>query len=63
MIVKQNTYYFYNIFLSGTSPFLFWNRFGDEKYLEYAKVAPLEFLFIHGGNTSNISDFSWDPTE
>lgn len=49
--------------LSGTSPFFFCNRIGDEKNPEDAEEAPPELLFIHGGHTSKILDFSWNPAE
>lgn len=39
------------------------SRIGDEQNPEDADEAPPELLFIHGGHTSKISDFSWNPAE
>ncbi|RLN27238.1 hypothetical protein BBJ28_00019952 [Nothophytophthora sp. Chile5] len=33
------------------------------KVREYAEDGPPELLFIHGGHTSKISDFSWNPND
>jgi len=33
------------------------------KTTEDAEDGPPELLFIHGGHTSKISDFSWNPCE
>ena len=30
---------------------------------EDAEDGPPELLFIHGGHTSKVSDFSWNPTD
>ena len=30
---------------------------------EEAKIAPPELIFVHGGHTETISDFSWHPDE
>ena len=49
--------------LSGTSPFFFCNRIGDEKNTKDAEEAPPELLLIHGGHRSKILDFSWNPAE
>lgn len=37
-------------------------RIGTEQTPEDAEDGPPELLFIHGGHTSKISDFSWCPT-
>lgn len=37
-------------------------RVGDELSEEDAADGPPELLFIHGGHTSKISDFSWSPS-
>lgn len=39
------------------------SRIGDEQTPEDAMDGPPELLFIHGGHTSKISDFSWNPNE
>ncbi|KAL0489096.1 histone-binding protein rbbD [Acrasis kona] len=36
-------------------------RIGIEQSTEDAEDGPPELLFIHGGHTSKISDFSWNP--
>ena len=36
-------------------------KIGDEQSPEDAEDGPPELLFIHGGHTSKISDFSWNP--
>jgi len=36
-------------------------RIGDEQTLEEAEDGPPELLFLHGGHTSKVSDFSWNP--
>lgn len=38
-------------------------RIDDEQSAEDAQDGPPELLFIHGGHTSKISDFSWNPAE
>lgn len=38
-------------------------RIGEEQSPEEAAEGPLELLFIHGGHTSKIYDFSWNPCE
>lgn len=45
-----------------TSLFLM-TRIDDEQSAEDAQDGPPELLFIHGGHTSKISDFSWNPAE
>ena len=30
---------------------------------EDAEDGPPELLFIHGGHTSKVSDFAWNPTD
>lgn len=42
------------------SPFF---RIDEEQTPEDAEDGPPELLFIHGGHTSKISDFSWNPCE
>eukprot|EP01133_Synstelium_polycarpum_P008930 gene8930-10469_t len=37
------------------------SRIGDEQNNEDSNDGPPELLFIHGGHTSKISDFSWNP--
>jgi histone-binding protein RBBP4 len=37
------------------------SRIGDEQSNEDAEDGPPELLFIHGGHTSRVSDFSWNP--
>eukprot|EP01117_Protostelium_nocturnum_P003971 TRINITY_DN1523_c1_g2_i2.p1 TRINITY_DN1523_c1_g2~~TRINITY_DN1523_c1_g2_i2.p1 ORF type:complete len:419 (-),score=107.03 TRINITY_DN1523_c1_g2_i2:939-2195(-) len=39
------------------------SRIGDEQSEEDAEDGPPELLFIHGGHTSKISDFSWNLFE
>jgi histone-binding protein RBBP4 len=39
------------------------SRIGDEQSAEDAEDGPPELLFIHGGHTSKISDFSWNPND
>ena len=39
------------------------SRIGDEQTAEDAEDGPPELLFIHGGHTSKISDFSWNHNE
>jgi histone-binding protein RBBP4 len=36
------------------------SRIGEEQTPEDAEDGPPELLFIHGGHTSKISDFSWN---
>lgn len=38
-------------------------RIGEEQTPEDAEDGPPELLFIHGGHTSKISDFSWNLLE
>ncbi|KAJ8099992.1 WD40-repeat-containing domain protein [Lipomyces tetrasporus] len=38
------------------------SRIGQEQTQEDAEDGPPELLFIHGGHTNRISDFSWSPT-
>jgi len=35
----------------------------EEQSSEDAEDGPPELLFIHGGHTAKISDFSWNPNE
>lgn len=43
--------------------FLLGDRIDEEQTPEDAEDGPPELLFIHGGHTSKISDFSWNPCE
>jgi len=38
-------------------------KIGEEQNAEDAEDGPPELLFIHGGHTAKISDFSWNPTD
>eukprot|EP00742_Colponemidia_sp_Colp-10_P003936 GILJ01004196.1.p1 GENE.GILJ01004196.1~~GILJ01004196.1.p1 ORF type:complete len:425 (-),score=69.59 GILJ01004196.1:170-1444(-) len=42
-----------------------WNlsRIGAEQTPEDAEDGPAELLFVHGGHTAKISDFSWNPND
>ncbi|KAL5106881.1 Histone-binding protein RBBP4 [Taenia crassiceps] len=37
------------------------SKIGEEQTPEEAEDGPPELLFIHGGHTAKISDFSWNP--
>lgn len=39
------------------------SRIGEEQSAEDAEDGPPELLFIHGGHTSKISDFSWNQND
>jgi histone-binding protein RBBP4 len=39
------------------------SKIGDEQSPEDAEDGPPELLFIHGGHTAKISDFTWNPNE
>lgn len=39
------------------------SKIGEEQTSEDAEDGPPELLFIHGGHTAKISDFSWNPNE
>lgn len=39
------------------------SRIGDEQDKEDAEDGPPELLFIHGGHTAKVSDFSWNVTD
>jgi WD40 repeat protein len=39
------------------------SKIGEEQAAEDAEDGPPELLFIHGGHTSKISDFSWNPND
>ncbi|KAF8408773.1 hypothetical protein HHK36_004842 [Tetracentron sinense] len=41
----------------------FFHRIDEEQTPDDAEDGPPELLFIHGGHTSKISDFSWNPCE
>ena len=38
-------------------------RIGEEQTPEDAEDGPPELLFIHGGHTSKVSDFSWNSND
>ncbi|KAI9006668.1 nucleosome remodeling factor, p48 subunit [Phycomyces nitens] len=38
-------------------------RIGEEQTAEDAEDGPAELMFVHGGHTANVSEFSWHPTE
>lgn len=44
---------------------LIWDlsKIGDEQSEEDAEDGPPELLFIHGGHTSTVKDFSWNPND
>jgi len=39
------------------------SKIGEEQTAEDAEDGPPELLFIHGGHTAKISDFTWNPNE
>eukprot|EP00041_Stephanoeca_diplocostata_P013933 m.249387 g.249387 ORF g.249387 m.249387 type:complete len:430 (-) comp19521_c0_seq1:189-1478(-) len=39
------------------------SKCGEDQTPEDAEDGPPELLFIHGGHTTNISDFSWNPNK
>merc|ERR1712152_59291 len=39
------------------------SKIGEEQTAEDAEDGPPELLFIHGGHTAKISDFSWNPND
>jgi WD40 repeat protein len=39
------------------------SRTGHEQSEEDAEDGPPELLFLHGGHTAKVSDFSWHPTQ
>lgn len=39
------------------------SKIGEEQTPEDAEDGPAELLFIHGGHTAKISDFTWNPSE
>ena len=39
------------------------SRIGDEQTAEEAEDGPPELLFVHGGHTAKISDFSWNAND
>ena len=49
--------------ISSPNDFGFYYRIDEEQTPEDAEDGPPELLFIHGGHTSKISDFSWNPCE
>lgn len=36
------------------------SRIGNEQTIEDAEDGPPELLFIHGGHTNKVSDFTWN---
>lgn len=40
-----------------------YDRINEEQTAEDAEDGPPELLFIHGGHTSKVSDFSWNPCD
>ena len=39
------------------------SRIGQAQTEDEASEGPPELLFVHGGHTAKISDFSWNPNE
>ncbi|XP_065197832.1 chromatin assembly factor 1 p55 subunit-like [Sycon ciliatum] len=39
------------------------SKIGEEQTPEDSEDGPPELLFVHGGHTAKISDFSWNPSE
>ena len=39
------------------------SRIGDEQTPEDAEDGPPELLFVHGGHTAKVSDFSWNAND
>ena len=39
------------------------SKIGEDQSAEDAEDGPPELLFVHGGHTAKISDFSWNPNE
>ena len=39
------------------------SKIGEDQTAEDAEDGPPELLFIHGGHTSKISDFAWNPNQ
>jgi len=39
------------------------SKIGEEQEAEDAEDGPPELLFIHGGHTDKIADFSWNPND
>ena len=39
------------------------SRIGEEQSEEDAEDGPPELMFVHGGHTAKVSDFSWHPSE
>lgn len=62
-------YHLYFAFLPNTYDIFYrlhvWDlsKIGEEQSKEDAEDGPPELLFIHGGHTAKISDFSWNPNE
>ncbi len=60
---QTNILSFHSILLNSIHFFVKFSNSGDEQSPEDAEDGPPELLFIHGGHTSKISDFSWNPNE
>lgn len=39
------------------------SKIGEEQCAEDVEDGPPELLFVHGGHTSKVSDFSWNPND
>ena len=39
------------------------SKIGEEQSAEDAEDGPPELLFVHGGHTDRVSDFSWNCNE
>lgn len=44
---------------------IFWDltRIGEEQIPDDAEDGPPELLFMHGGHTNHLADFSWNPND
>lgn len=62
--VRDNNYY-ESYFITCFFRLHVWDlsKIGEEQTAEDAEDGPPELLFIHGGHTAKISDFSWNPNE
>lgn len=49
--------------INKTHPILHFIFLGQEQSPEDAEDGPPELLFLHGGHTSKVSDFSWNTNE
>jgi len=50
---------------AGDRRLMIWDlsKVGDEQAREDAEDGPAELLFVHGGHTARIQDFSWNPNK